>query len=60
MRYMAKALADRLAEALAEYMHKQVREQLWGYEEPIMFDNESLIKEQYRGIRPCPRLPRLP
>ena len=57
---MAKALADRLAEALAEYMHKQVREQLWGYEEVTPFDNEALIQEAYRGIRPAPGYPACP
>jgi 5-methyltetrahydrofolate--homocysteine methyltransferase len=57
---MAKALADRLAEALAEYMHKQVREQLWAYEEAVPFDNETLIQEAYRGIRPAPGYPACP
>ncbi len=57
---MVKALADRLAEALAEYMHKLVREQLWGYEEPVPFDNVALIQEAYRGIRPAPGYPACP
>ncbi len=51
---MVKALADRLAEALAEVMHEDVRKTHWGYAADEDLDNEALIKEQYRGIRPAP------
>ncbi|MDX1417344.1 MAG: methionine synthase [Candidatus Promineifilaceae bacterium] len=57
---MSKALADRLAEALAEYMHKKVREELWAYSEPSVLDNEALIRENYCGIRPAPGYPACP
>ncbi|NCF65012.1 MAG: methionine synthase, partial [Chloroflexi bacterium] len=57
---MAKALADRLAEALAEYMHKRVREELWAYADAQTFDNEALISETYPGIRPAPGYPACP
>ena len=57
---LAKALADRLAEALAEYMHKRVREEFWAYAEPQPLDNEALIQEQYSGIRPAPGYPACP
>ena len=57
---MVKALADRLAEALAEYMHEQVRTHLWGYAPDENLSNEELIKEQYRGIRPAPGYPACP
>ncbi|MBN1994446.1 MAG: methionine synthase [Anaerolineae bacterium] len=57
---MAKALADRLAEALAEYMHEQVRKQWWGYAPAENFSNQELIKEAYRGIRPAPGYPACP
>ncbi len=57
---LSKALADRLAEALAEYMHKHVREDLWAYSEPAALDNEALIREEYRGIRPAPGYPACP
>ncbi len=56
---MAEALADRLAEALAEYMHEQARIQ-WGYENPATFSKPELIKENYRGIRPAPGYPACP
>ncbi|MCE9518942.1 MAG: methionine synthase [Verrucomicrobia bacterium] len=56
---MAKALADRLAEASAEYMHKQARV-AWGYEKPEELTNEELIREKYRGIRPAPGYPSQP
>ncbi len=56
---MAKALADRLAEAFAEYLHKRVREQ-WGYGRQERFTNEELIREKYRGIRPAPGYPACP
>ena len=52
-----KALADRLAEALAEYMHRKVRTELWGYAADEALDNEALIAEAYRGIRPAPGYP---
>lgn len=54
---MVKALADRFAEALAEYMHEQVRKDYWGYSAEENFDHESLIKEAYLGIRPAPGYP---
>lgn len=57
---MVKALADRLAEAFAEYMHLKVRKELWGYASEESLDNEALIKEQYRGIRPAPGYPACP
>lgn len=57
---LAKALADRLAEALAEYMHKKVRTELWGYANDEVLDNEALIDEKYQGIRPAPGYPACP
>ena len=57
---MAKALADRLAEAFAELMHKKVRTELWGYAATEQLDNESLIREAYQGIRPAPGYPACP
>ncbi|TKB49393.1 methionine synthase [Ferrimonas sediminicola] len=51
---MIKALADRLAEALAERMHERVRKEFWGYDAGEQLDNESLIRERYKGIRPAP------
>lgn len=51
---MVKALADRLAEALAEYLHERIRKDYWGYAENEQLDNESLIREKYQGIRPAP------
>src|SRR2546428_275300 len=56
---MAKALADRLAEAFAEYLHKQAREE-WGYGKAEALSNEDLIRERYRGIRPAPGYPACP
>ncbi len=56
---MAKALADRLAEAFAEYLHKQVRE-AWGYGKSEALSSEDLIREKYRGIRPAPGYPACP
>jgi 5-methyltetrahydrofolate--homocysteine methyltransferase len=56
---MAEALADRLAEACAEYLHKRVREE-WGYGKAERLTNEDLIAEQYRGIRPAPGYPSCP
>jgi 5-methyltetrahydrofolate--homocysteine methyltransferase len=57
---MAKALADRLAEAFAERMHQRVRTELWGYAPDEALDNEAMIKEAYRGIRPAPGYPACP
>jgi 5-methyltetrahydrofolate--homocysteine methyltransferase len=57
---MLKALADRLAEALAEMMHERVRRELWGYASGEHLDQEQLIDEQYRGIRPAPGYPACP
>ncbi|KGF80700.1 methionine synthase [Massilia sp. JS1662] len=57
---MVKALADRLAEAFAEYMHERVRTDLWGYVADEKLSNESLIKEEYVGIRPAPGYPACP
>ncbi|MBX7211715.1 MAG: homocysteine S-methyltransferase family protein [Verrucomicrobiaceae bacterium] len=56
---ITKALADRLAEAFAEYLHQQAR-LAWGYEKPDEFTNEELVKERYRGIRPAPGYPSQP
>jgi 5-methyltetrahydrofolate--homocysteine methyltransferase len=57
---MAKALADRLAEAFAERLHQRVRSEFWGYAADERLDNESLIAERYRGIRPAPGYPACP
>ena len=57
---MVKALADRLAEAFAEHLHERVRHEHWGYAADEQLDNEALIKEQYRGIRPAPGYPACP
>lgn len=57
---MLKALADRLAEAFAEVMHKRVRKELWGYAKDESLNNEELIKEDYAGIRPAPGYPAQP
>ncbi|MEL7173299.1 MAG: vitamin B12 dependent-methionine synthase activation domain-containing protein, partial [Pseudomonadota bacterium] len=54
---MAQALADRLAEAMAEWLHARVRRALWGYASDETLDNEALIREAYRGIRPAPGYP---
>ena len=51
---MLKAIADRLAEALTEYMHERIRKEIWGYAAAEQFGNEDLIAEEYRGIRPAP------
>ncbi|MCB0536297.1 MAG: methionine synthase [Chitinophagales bacterium] len=51
---MLKALADRLAEAFAEYLHREVRKNYWAYAKNEDLDNEELIKERYQGIRPAP------
>ena len=57
---MVKALADRLAEAFAEYLHKKVRMEHWGYQPDEQFSNEALIQEKYCGIRPAPGYPACP
>jgi 5-methyltetrahydrofolate--homocysteine methyltransferase len=57
---MVKALADRLAEALAERMHETVRRTTWGYAPGEALDGESLIREKYAGIRPAPGYPACP
>jgi len=57
---MLKALADRLAEALAERLHQRVRTDLWGYAPHEALSNEDLIAEKYRGIRPAPGYPACP
>ncbi|MEG1079521.1 MAG: methionine synthase [Pseudomonas sp.] len=57
---MVKALADRLAEACAEWLHEQVRKDYWGYAKDEHLSNEALIKEQYSGIRPAPGYPACP
>lgn len=57
---MAKALADRLAEAFAEYLHREVRTDLWGYDSNETLDNDQLIRERYKGIRPAPGYPANP
>lgn len=57
---MLKALADRLAEAFTELLHKKVRKEFWGYAKSESFSNEELIKEEYAGIRPAPGYPAQP
>ena len=57
---LATALADRLAEAFAEAMHRKVRTELWGYAPDEAFDIDALIAEQYRGVRPAPGYPAQP
>jgi 5-methyltetrahydrofolate--homocysteine methyltransferase len=57
---MLKALADRLAEAFTELLHKRVRREFWGYGKDENLDNAALISEQYRGIRPAPGYPACP
>jgi 5-methyltetrahydrofolate--homocysteine methyltransferase len=57
---LAKALADRLAEAFAEKMHELVRRKHWGYAKDELLDTDQLIKEQYQGIRPAPGYPACP
>jgi len=57
---MVKALADRLAEAFAEYLHKLVRTEYWGYATEENLTNEELISEKYKGIRPAPGYPACP
>jgi len=57
---MAKALADRLAEAFAELLHAKVRKELWGYSQDEKLNEEDLIEEKYQGIRPAPGYPACP
>jgi 5-methyltetrahydrofolate--homocysteine methyltransferase len=57
---MLKALADRLAEAFAEWLHAKVRRELWGYAPDEALDNTALVREEYRGIRPAPGYPACP
>ena len=57
---MIKALSDRLAEAFAEYLHEKVRTEYWGYASDENLDNEALIEEKYKGIRPAPGYPACP
>ncbi len=57
---MLKALADRLAEAFAEFLHQQVRKEHWGYASDEDLDNDALINESYKGIRPAPGYPACP
>ena len=57
---MIKALADRMAEASAEYLHKLIRKKYWGYSLEEDFTNEDLIREKYKGIRPAPGYPACP
>jgi 5-methyltetrahydrofolate--homocysteine methyltransferase len=57
---MLKALADRLAEAFAERMHERVRQEFWGYAPDENLENDALIGEEYRGIRPAPGYPACP
>jgi len=57
---MVKALADRFAEAFAEFLHKKVRTEFWGYSFDENLDNEDLISEKYKGIRPAPGYPACP
>ncbi|WP_374343226.1 methionine synthase [Azonexus sp.] len=57
---MLKALADRLAEAAAEWLHRKVRTEFWGYARDEQLDNDALIAEKYQGIRPAPGYPACP
>ena len=57
---MIKALADRLAEAFAEYLHEAVRQNFWGYASDETLTNDDLISEKYKGIRPAPGYPACP
>jgi 5-methyltetrahydrofolate--homocysteine methyltransferase len=57
---MLKALADRLAEAFAEYLHQQIRIHYWGYAKNETYTNQGLIEESYQGIRPAPGYPACP
>ncbi|ELE2043200.1 methionine synthase [Vibrio vulnificus] len=57
---MIQAVADRLAEAFAEYLHERVRKEIWGYAADENLSNEELIREKYQGIRPAPGYPACP
>jgi 5-methyltetrahydrofolate--homocysteine methyltransferase len=57
---LLKALADRLAEAFAERLHERIRKEFWAYDQTENLDNESLIREKYKGIRPAPGYPACP
>ncbi len=57
---MIQAVADRLAEAFAEYLHERVRKEIWGYAEDENLSNDDLIREKYQGIRPAPGYPACP
>jgi len=57
---LVKAVADRLAEALAEYLHQEVRREYWGYAPDESLNNDDLIREKYQGIRPAPGYPACP
>ena len=57
---MLKSLADRLAEAFAEWLHRMVRTQWWGYVADEALDSAALVREEYRGIRPAPGYPACP
>ena len=57
---MVKALGDRFAEAFAEFLHRKVRMEIWGYASDEVLSNEDLIKESYKGIRPAPGYPACP
>jgi len=57
---LAKAVADRLAEATAEYLHEQIRKEYWGYAPEENLENDDLIREKYQGIRPAPGYPACP
>jgi 5-methyltetrahydrofolate--homocysteine methyltransferase len=57
---MVKALADRLAEAFAEYLHEQIRKEIWGYAPDENLSTEAMIDEVYKGIRPAPGYPACP
>ena len=57
---MLKSLADRLAEAFAEWLHRRVRTELWGYARDESLDVRALVREEYRGIRPAPGYPACP
>jgi 5-methyltetrahydrofolate--homocysteine methyltransferase len=57
---MVQAIADRFAEAFAEYLHKQIRINHWGYASDELLSTDDLIKENYKGIRPAPGYPACP
>jgi 5-methyltetrahydrofolate--homocysteine methyltransferase len=57
---MVKALADRFAEAFAEYLHEKIRKEIWGYSKDEALTNDEMIAEEYKGIRPAPGYPACP